>query len=86
LPAEDEDEEEEEEEEEIDEYEQAIERYAELIREIPQDNVGAIVEIVEKVFNQGYENINNNNDDIICAVITSASVIVIASILRMCFL
>lgn len=72
------------EEEEIDEYQQAVERYAQLIREVPQDNVGGIVEIIEKIFEKRYETFDN--DDIICGVIVSGAVILAACLGRMCFL
>jgi len=70
-------------EEEIDEYEEAVERYAQLIREVPQDNLGGIVEIVEKIFEQRYD--NYENADVICGVIVSTAVIVIACVARLCF-
>ena len=71
------------EEERIDEYEDAIERYAQLIREVPQDDVGGIVEIVEKIFEQRYE--PDDNSDIVCGLLFSAGVILLASGLRLYF-
>ena len=73
-----------EEEERIDEYEYAIQRYAQLISEVPQDDVGGIVEMVEKVFEQHYE--PDDNSDIIWGVLFSTGVILLASGLRLYFL
>lgn len=70
------------EEEEIDEYEEAVERYAQLIREVPQDDVGGIVEIVEKVFELQYQPQENNNEDITCGLFMTIAIIVGAYAIR----
>jgi actin-like ATPase involved in cell morphogenesis len=72
------------EEERIDEYIEAVERYAQLIREVPQEDLGGIVEMVEKVFEQHYE--PDDNSDIIWGVLFSTGVILLASGLRLYFL
>ena len=71
------------EEERIDEYEDAIQRYAQLICEVPQDDIGGIVEMVEKLFEQQYE--PDNNNDIIWGVLFSIGVILMATGLRVYF-
>lgn len=71
------------EEERIDEYEDAIERYAQLIREVPQEDVGGIVEMVEKLFEQRYE--PDDNSDVIWGILFSAGVVLLASGLRFYF-
>ena len=71
------------EEEMIDEYIEAIDRYAELIREVPQEDLGGIVEMVEKVFERRYE--PDNNNDVVWGVLFSVGVVLLATGLRVYF-
>ena len=73
--------EEEEEEEEYNVYDDAIERYAQLIEHVPEDKVNGIVETVEKIFEHRFE--EQDHSDLICGVLLSGAVILVAAVAKM---
>ena len=71
------------EEEEADEYDYAIERYAEMIRDVPLVKLDGFVERIEELFENPYGENDVQGDNICRMVVVSLLVMLLGSVIKL---